>query len=31
MSVGRKVDPLSQPIGVDAIPTDSPEDPPPAS
>ena len=31
MSVGREVDPLSQPIGVDEIPTDSPEDPPPAS
>ena len=31
MSVGREVDPLSQPIGVDEIPTDSPEDQPPAS
>jgi hypothetical protein len=31
MSVGRGVDPLSQPIGVDEIPTDLPEDPLPAS
>lgn len=31
MSVGREVDPLSQPIGVDEIPTDVQEDPPPAS
>ena len=31
MSVGREVDPLSQPFGVDEIPTDSPEDQPPAS
>jgi hypothetical protein len=31
MSVGREVDSLSQPIGVDEIPTDSPEDQPPAS
>jgi hypothetical protein len=31
MSVGREVDSLSQPIGVDEIPTESPEDPPPAS
>jgi hypothetical protein len=31
MSVGRQVDSLSQPIGVDEIPTESPEDPPPAS
>jgi hypothetical protein len=30
MSVGREVNPLPQPIGVDEIPTDSPEDPPPA-
>ncbi len=30
MSVGRDVDPLAQPIAVDEIPTDSPEDPPPA-
>ena len=29
MSVGREVDLLSQPIGVDEIPTDSSEDPPP--
>ncbi|MGZ4372001.1 MAG: hypothetical protein ACXVRQ_07370 [Gaiellaceae bacterium] len=31
MFVGREVDSLSQPIGVDEIPTDSPEDQPPAS
>jgi hypothetical protein len=31
MSVGREVDWLSQPIGVDEIPADSPEDQPPAS
>jgi hypothetical protein len=31
MSVGREVDPLAQPIGVDEIPTDLQEDPPPAS
>ena len=31
MSVGREVDSLSQPIGVDEIPTDSPEDQPAAS
>ena len=31
MSVGREVDPLSQPFVVDEIPTDSPEDQPPAS
>jgi hypothetical protein len=30
MSVGRGVDPLSQPIAVDEIPADSPEDPSPA-
>ena len=29
MSVDREVDLLSQPTGVDDIPTDSPEDPPP--
>ena len=29
MSIGREVDLLSQPIGVDEIPTDSSEDPPP--
>ena len=31
MSVGREVDPVSQPFGVDEIPTDLQEDPPPAS
>lgn len=31
MSLGREVDSLSQPIGVGEIPTDSPEDQPPAS
>ena len=31
MSVGRKVDSLPQPLGVDEIPTESPADPPPAS
>jgi hypothetical protein len=31
MSVGREVDPLSPPFGVDEIPTDLQEDPPPAS
>jgi hypothetical protein len=31
MSVGREVDPRSQPIGLDEIPTDLPEDPLPAS
>ena len=31
MSVGREVDPLSQPFGVDEIPTDLQEDPPPVS
>ena len=31
MSLGREVDSFSQPIGVDEIPTDSPEDQPPAS
>ena len=31
MSVDREVDPLSQPTGIDEIPADSPEDPPPAS
>jgi hypothetical protein len=29
MFIGREVDLLSQPIGVDEIPTDSSEDPPP--
>ena len=31
MSLGREVDSFSQPIGVDEIPTESPEDQPPAS
>jgi hypothetical protein len=31
MSVGREVDPLSQPTAFDEIPASSPEDPPPAS
>jgi len=31
MSVGREVDPLPQSFDVDEIPTDLPEDPPPAS
>jgi hypothetical protein len=31
MALGHEVDPLSQPIGVDEITTDAPEDQPPAS
>jgi hypothetical protein len=31
MFVGREVDPLSQPVGVDETATDSPEDQPPAN